>query len=376
MFVAACAAPAAAIDASVTDAMPWDVAAADSAPDAARPDAAVEDVAPEPSPLTWDVRRPGPYATGYRTITFGFSPPGGGAERVLTFHLWYPTHATSGPHPRYFGLFVDPLSVVGAPLAPSSYGDHYPVHVYSHGDRGFGPTSHFLMRYFASHGWISIAPDHLGNTLSDTPDPRPLGIYYLRGLDVSAALDALEQLPATDPLSARTDTAHALLSGHSFGTHTVWTALGAAYDVDLISARCTPAGTCSATDLAAFRAGTHDPRFVAGIPMAGSISRDLFGPDGHRSVSVPLLSMSGSADPVGADAQFTTTAPLPLTWIDVLGACHQFFALGGCSDIANDQQSAIVGTYALAFARRHVLNDGDPTVAGVLDGSILVSSLV
>ena len=115
-----------------------------------------------------------------------------------------------------------------------------------------------------------------------------------------------------------------------------------------------------------------------GEAQAGHMAEhdDFFGPDGHSSVTVPLLAMSGTADPVGADVQFTTTAPLPLTWIEVLGGCHQFFALGGCTDIANDRQPVIVGAYALAFARRHVLHDSDPTVAGILDGSISVSDLV
>ncbi len=42
-----------------------------------------------------------------------------------------------------------------------------PVQVYSHGDRGFPGTSHFLMRYFASHGWVSVA--------RWTYPPRPQG---------------------------------------------------------------------------------------------------------------------------------------------------------------------------------------------------------
>jgi hypothetical protein len=38
-------------------------------------------------------------------------------------------------------------------------------------------------------GWVAIAPDHTGNTLSDTPDPLPIDINYLRSMDITATLD-------------------------------------------------------------------------------------------------------------------------------------------------------------------------------------------
>jgi predicted dienelactone hydrolase len=377
LALAACSTPAA----PPADASPADVSPASDVPTApsdasTAPDVPFEDAAPPGMPLSWDVRQMGPYAAGYRAIQFAYTPRGASAPRNLTFHIWYPTHTTTGAHPRYANVIYDTNATIGAPLSPSAYGPRYPVHVYSHGDRGFGGTSHFLMTYFASHGWVCIAPDHALNTIRDTPDPRPISLYYLRGQDVSAALDALEQLPATDPLAGRVDTTHALLSGHSFGTHTVWSAVGATFDLDLITARCPSDPTCSDADLNAFRLAAGDPRFVAGIPMAGAISRDFFGPDGHTSVTVPLFAMSGSDDPVGDDVQFTSTAPLPLTWIDVRGGCHQFFALGGCDNIADSFQPVIVGAYALAFGRRYVLNDTDPTVTGLLDGSVAVSDLV
>jgi hypothetical protein len=44
--------------------------------------------------------------------------------------------------------------------------------------------------------------------------------------------------------------------------------------------------------------------------------------------------------------------------------------------IADSFQPLIVGAWAVAFARRHVLNDDDPTVRGVLDGTIALSDRV
>ena len=53
----------------------------------------------------------------------------------------------------------------GASLAAPADGKGYPVHVYSHGSSGFPATSFRMARYFASHGWLYVAPTHVGNTL-------------------------------------------------------------------------------------------------------------------------------------------------------------------------------------------------------------------
>ncbi len=334
------------------------------------------DATPVGDPRDFDVRQRGPFGTGYRLVMHTYTPRGSTAPRTIPVHVWYPPRAISGPHPTYGRFFTDPVAITGAPLAPSVHPRGYPVQVYSHGDHGFGGTSHFLMRFFASHGWVSVAPDHVGNTLFDTPDPRPFNLYHLRSQDVRAALDMLETLPASDPLAGRADTRRVVLSGHSFGTHTVWASAGATFDVEGFRAMCPTSLRCTDADLDVVRAGLVDARIVAAIPMAGSINRTLFGAMGHSSVRIPLLAMSGTADPVGADGQFTSTAPLPLTWIEVRGGCHQYFALGGCDMIPDSFQDSIVGVWSLAFARRHVLDDSAPAVLGVLDGSVTLSDRV
>lgn len=331
-------------------------------------------------PLVLDPRTRGPFRTGYRVLSITYTPPTASAPRTIPVHVWYPTWALSGPIAVYQRLVMDRESFRDAPPAPPAHMGGYPVHVYSHGDRGFGGSSAFVARYFASHGWITVAPDHVGNTLSDTPSPRPYALYHLRSRDVSAALDAVERLPMTDPIRqlGAIITNRTVLSGHSFGTHTVWTSAGATFDVERIRPNCTAANACNDADMMAFAmTNYHDARFVAGIPMAGSINRSLFGPMGHTSVTnFPMLAMSGTADPVGADTQFDSTAPMPLTWIDIRGGCHQFFALGGCADIPDSEQDRIVSTWALAFARRHVLDDRSALVQSVIDGSMPVSDRV
>lgn len=335
-----------------------------------------DDAGPLPSaPLSWSVRARGPFNVGYTSVSHSYTPPGASAPRTLTLHLWYPTRALSGPRPTYRRLFRDPESIVDAPSEVPVYPDGYPVHVYSHGHQGFGPTSHFLMRYFASHGWVAVAPDHTGNTISDTPSTLPASIFHLRARDVSASLDALRDGPLAATLSGRANVSRVLLSGHSAGVHTVWTAGGARFDPAAVEARCMT-NPCTALDRAQFAAGVGDARVVAGLAMAGALRREWLGPTGHGGVRFAMFAMSGGDDPVGAEAQFESTAPMPMTWIDVRGGCHQYFALGGCENIADTEQAPIVGAYALAYARRMVLNDTDPTVGAILEGASMLSDRV
>ncbi len=322
----------------------------------------------------WDPASPGPFHVGYRSFDHTYTPVGHTEPRTVHVGLWYPTLLSDGPAARYSGTSIDRDAIADAPLAASIYeGGSYPVHVYSHGDRGWGGTSAFLMRRFASHGWVAIAPDHTGNTLTGNLDPRPPWLYYVRSTDLSAALDAAGALPATDPLGGRLMLDGVVASGHSFGVHTMWASAGATFDVP--SFADDPCGTCTEDELAAFTAGVGDPRIAAIVPMAGAINRRFFGATGHASVTIPILAMSGTADPVGADVQFESTAPLPMTWIDIEDACHQFFALGCDGDAALDEDT-IVGGFALAFARRHVLGDDGAGVAEILDGSRALSERV
>ncbi len=324
----------------------------------------------------WEPEGPGPFNVGYRQFEHTYTPPGFTAPRTILINLWYPTLATDGAHPRYLGAFSDPSSIVDAPLAASIYeGGRYPVHVYSHGDRGFGGTSAFLMRRFASHGWVAVAPDHTGNTFNGNLTPRPTWMYYVRSTDVSAALDAVEALGAEDPLAGLLDVDRVIASGHSYGTHTMWASAGATFDVAGFGAACIADGTCTAAERDAFAAGVGDPRIVGIIPMAGAINRTYFGPTGHTSVTVPILSLSGTADPVGADVQFSSTSPLPMIWVDVEGACHQFFALG-CDGDAPLDEDLIIGGFALAFARLHLLSDATTPVTEILDGTRVLSPRV
>ncbi len=326
---------------------------------------------PLPDPLGFAVGEPGAFNVGYRTFETSYAAPDG--TRTLAIHLWYPTADEGGETPTYSMLFEDDDVFVDASLLRPAYADGYPVLVHSHGHRGYAGNSADLMRHFASHGWIAVAPDHKDDTLLNAVDPVPTAHFFHRPLDLRAALDALA---ADAELDGRADLTRVAMSGHSRGTYTAWAVSGARFDVASIEAACgtdaLPNG-CTADELAVFETDLADPRIDVAIPMAGGERPEFFGDDGYDAIAIPTLLMTGSEDDVGAQALFDK-AGFDLTWIDIEGGCHQLFGYGGCSNIPNDEGFAIVNAYALAFARRHVLDDD--SVAGIVDGSDTVSARV
>jgi predicted dienelactone hydrolase len=330
-------------------------------------------------PLSFAVDERGPYRTGYTELEISYQPPGQDEPRTVTMSVWYPTEDTEGYAPVYFDLFRDNDAFEDATPAPPIHEGGYPVHVYSHGFMGFGGTSYNMMGYFASHGWVAAAPSHAGNLLFE-PDEIATALYYERSLDVSATIDVLSDVAALSDvaLAGPVNIERVVMSGHSFGAFTTWASAGAAFDEDVVRGRCdagnVPSGTCTEAEIQAMLAGVADDRIVAAIPMAGG-DTGWFGPDGYDAVEVPVLLMTGTDDDVGAQALYDI-ADVDLTWIDVEGACHQTFALGGCANLESEEGFAIVNTYAMAFARRYLLDDDAPRTVAIVDGTEIVSPRV
>jgi predicted dienelactone hydrolase len=328
-------------------------------------------------PLDWPVDEAGPYAVGYRSWDVTYSPGDGFADRSIRLNLWYPTEDTSGDAALYT-IGTDGDSFADArPIEPVHPGG-FPVHVHSHGYRGYGASSSFLSRYLATHGWVTAAPDHTNNTFVDHEEPLPAAHYFHRPLDVRATLDALDALPSDDALSGKMVTDQVLLSGHSFGAYTTWSTLGASFDLDSIGGLCAAEGelNCTADEEAMFSTDLADPRVVASFPLAGTLRREFFGDQGETTVNGPVLFMSGSNDAVGQAEQFEQMGPIDFTWMEIEGACHQSFALGVCTDLDRDLGFQIISTVGLAWARVTVLGDHNDRVNGIVQGDVQVSDLV
>lgn len=331
-------------------------------------------------PMSWSVDESGPYQTGYRSWDVTYRPGDDFPERTIRLNLWYPTEVESGPTSLYT-IGIDEAAFEGAVPASPVHSDGFPVHVYSHGFRGYGAASAFMARHFASHGWVTVAPDHINNTIVDHSDPLPSAHYFHRPLDVRAVLDALASLPEDDPLSNQINVSSAMLSGHSFGAYTTWATLGAAYDADNVAEMCaTGEGIhddgCTAEEEAMFGTDLSDPRVVSTFPMAGSFRRTWFGDTGEMSVTGPVMFMGGTNDDVGQTEQFESMGDIEFSWVEIEGGCHQTFALGACPSLETDLGFYITQTYALSFARVTVLGDTSAQTAGIVSGEVSISDLV
>jgi predicted dienelactone hydrolase len=330
-------------------------------------------------PLSWSVQEGGPFRVGFRTWEHSYEVVVGESPRRIPVNIWYPSTDTSGESSSYLeGLYKDDEAFLGARVAAPVYESGFPVHVYSHGHRGWGATSADMMRFFASHGWVVIAPDHTDNTLLHSEDPLPSAHYLHRPLDVRASLDALEALENTNPLS-KANTSTVLLSGHSFGSYTVWGNVGAGYDADALVVQCgdlNEAG-CTEEEFAFFLSGElADPRVAAGITMAGAIGRGFFGEAGHLDVQIPLMLMSGTEDHDGIPESWESLQGMTaLSWLELDGGCHQSFATGICSTLDTETGFGLINAYALALGRSAVLGDQSEEVSQILDGSLSLSSL-
>jgi predicted dienelactone hydrolase len=335
-------------------------------------------------PLSWSVKEPGPFACGHRTMEVTYPQPAGLGDRTIPVHVWYPSEVAEGEHPKYQAIFVDEVAWEDVPPAPPAWKTGMPVLVHSHGHKGFAGNSARMMCHFASHGWLAVAPEHVGNTLGDTPDVRPLALYFRRPLDVRAALDLVAAPPSGDPLDGKVDMARVAMSGHSFGTYTAWVVAGAAFDPAGIQAQCDAGevADCTAPQLDVFTTDLSEPRAKVVLPMAGGASA-FFGETGYDSAKVPVLLMTGSLDDVGAGALFASVSGVDLTWVDVEGGCHQLFGLGNvqlgaaeCQGLPDEEGFSIVNPWALAYARHHVLGDEGAEATGILDGTTSLSPRV
>jgi predicted dienelactone hydrolase len=341
----------------------------------AEPDAeAPTDTATEPTLLDLDPRERGPYQVGWLTERIEFGTPDGRA-RSVQISIWYPTEATEGGEVKYTGSFPGPLDglLADAPPAEPTWEDGFPVFLHSHGHQATSGSGQIIGDWLASHGWVVAAPDHepdLFPTVFSGEDPTPPTHYLDRPNDLSATLDHLAALPEGHPLLGKLDADVAIATGHSRGAITMWALAGATFDPDLTDRYCRD---CEPAAIDAFARGLGDDRFLGVMPLAGAIGRDFLGDTGEQSVDIPVFPLTGSANDVGMGPLFDTAQGVDLRWLEIAGGCHESFAAGlPCPGLDTDDGFAIVGAYALSYARQLRFGDDHPTVQGLMDGSLLL----
>jgi dienelactone hydrolase len=194
---------------------------------------------------------PGPFAVGVSTFTVedpSRPDPLTNAPRSLTVEVWYPAEESSRALPREeYGiedlfteealslLGIDPsvlqtrlLTDAARDAAPRPAEGPYPLVIFSHGNGGIRMQSTFLTVHLASHGYVVVAMDHQGNTISDvllSGSGLPEDILQVardRPADCSVVIDALlarNQAPG-DLLEGLIDPEEIGITGHSFGGFT------------------------------------------------------------------------------------------------------------------------------------------------------------
>ena len=312
----------------------------------------------------------GRFNIGHFQIEHTYTPMENQPERTIIIDVWFPTTDNSGEQGSYL-YGIDDLVLEGAAPAPSAHTHGYPVHLHSHGYQGWGATSAFLMRHFASHGWVAVAPNHTNNLLGDHQDPLPTAHFVHRPMDLSQSLDVVEGLNFW-PSELNID--NVLMSGHSFGAaYSTWSIAGASYDQteqSCISGDGLAEGGCTEQELALLNSGTlHDERIKAAIPLAGTIRKTFFGETGYKTVELPVLFLSGTEDNhQNAQDHFDEIEDIEFSWLSLSGGCHQTFALGQCTTLDVDLGFDIVQSYTLAFARKHILKQSSDELDELLSG--------
>ncbi len=240
----------------------------------------------------------GPFSVGRSSFTIVDADRGG---RELPVDAWYPVDqkdATGGP--SLYQVTVEILSLPVVFTSPSelafdappvSGADEFPLIVFSHGSGGLRYQSFFLTEILASHGFIVVAPGHIGNTLLDelggTFAPleemmvaRPLDVSFL----ITRMLEKTED--AGDPFYGRIDSERIGVCGHSFGGFTSF-AMAAGFGAD-------PPEEVASELPEGFEPIPPDSRVDAIAPLAPASA--WFGDGELEAISVPTLIIGGTND--------------------------------------------------------------------------------
>ena len=213
-----------------------------------------------------------------------------------TLQYWYPTSEERDSLHVYDDIVESQAQDGGAPDCTQTR----PVVVFSHGNGGMRYQSFFLMEYLASHGFVVVAPDHVGNTAFDMDGATRAELIFRRPEDIIDSFDTLlENTRFEGCIDA--DAGYAVM-GHSFGGYTTLALSGAQIDTEAVAQLCSiypDAWLCEGVQTFAEENGAgiydrRDPRIWAGVALtpAGyeALSTTL------KDIEIPMLVFGGGLD--------------------------------------------------------------------------------
>ena len=246
----------------------------------------------------------GPFAVGRTTFEVTDASRG----RTLPVDAWYPVDPEDAtPPPSVYDLVFGAIVSENALDSPEvSSAKPYPLLVFSHGNNGVRFQSYFLCEHLASHGFIVVAPDHIGNTALDLLFPGTPFEAKDRPLDVSFVITAMlaKNGDPVDPFFETINTWRIGVAGHSFGAFTALTMASGFEDVP------------------------PDPRVRAIMPISPAASG--LSDEQLASIERPAFILGGTADTITPiDPQSIRTFELlssrPRYRVDVTDAGHNSF---------------------------------------------------
>ncbi len=207
----------------------------------------------------------------------------------VSLQLWSPSSDATGDQAEYDDLLTGRARTTGT----ADCSEPRPVVVFSHGNGGVRWQSLFLTEALAAHGYVVVAPDHVGNTLFDLDEIPREEVAARRPGDVMAAFDFAAQALGD---CVNPEDGYAVM-GHSFGGWTALAISGARVDTDYLATQCAEdwAWLCGLEEhLDGPVADLSDERAWASIPLT-PVGAFTFGPE-LASQDRPILVFGGELD--------------------------------------------------------------------------------
>ena len=245
--------------------------------------------------------------------------------------------------------FVESYSLDADIYLPVGITEPAPLLVFSHGFTSDRFHFQYLAEHLASHGYIVIAPEHIGSNSQFkeaflrgelSVDVSPIE-FYSRPLDITHLLNEIEN---HGEFSGLINWQQVGILGHSFGGNTTLIISGAPINQKRISQVCQQNRPtlnmsmllqCRASSLPPGEYNLRDPRIKAGVAV-NPVTSSVLGPESIGKIAIPTMMLGGSEDVV---APFIEEQVHPFLWLKTQ---HKYLGVmvGGGHNATSSEEGA------------------------------------